>query len=1151
LFRLDHFLQGFLELHRLKDPQERRSVWRSSLASVARACSVDAPNPLEGIAPAALVESVQTALSSGLVDHLDWLSPESAAAALYEVAAALPPGNEKRELGRRIFTRLVEGNAQTFVALSTRMALGSGKGLRGEGIRARIALVCSMPPSFGVRSEALAIALMSRRELAREWAFTNSTGSLPDRRLAGRLIEQASTSIARKAAQGDEGNMRVFRGDAFAQTMSRLLADREMLVWRHVAVARGLLAKFHRPYWQEIEDGNSLLLTPTEWRRSATSLVASAAFQPEVVVRAVRDVIARGILVRDPGAIACFLYGIPAVADCEPECAEELLDFVVSQSPVRCAEALLEILPMCPGGTFGSQAVQTSTQALSKKASSSVPPSNGGIPEEGLHILKARLLKHCEQVESSEFSLVDANRKALRAFAEQGARVAHSLAIEALEMAGGSIDTLEALDETPDNESLGIVRRTSVAVLRDIDDGMLVDGTMRDLLFLGHRLNDAGHVLSTYEKYHDRVAEWLIDREGRTGNSGSVWEIPGLHLKLIQTLLHIADARAPEDSDDGPLAQRARHRYLRIVRIALKQLAEGPPKMLHRALCAVLARAADALMRDGVCEPSDILLVFAWNGLHEDDFATLHEASMSPEFESLLAAYVEMLHGLNSPISSHSEAVAADGIFLLTEARAATAPNSLPSLAGQGHAGQQTAVLSYFANVIDTSASSRTAALRNAAHRLSRALGMVLAARGLDEVAGSDENSPLQSLENAVSGLTQLCSGARQRLNDAIEIPRFSLSGQLSAAVDGAVQSGKNEGVFEAVSLTRMELEMLIPDAFATIISAVLQRLPELPVFSTSQGGNFSSAEFELPLPPWMPSRRTLGGFYVVRSLGSGTGGTVFVVRRIEDRHESKAERFALKVPDYNGNAARTLSEGEFLQMFREEAGALLSLPHHQNLAKFVTFDLATRPKPILVMELVEGISLERLIASGELDTNRVFDLIDGMLSGLASMHKVGVGHLDVKPTNVIVRDSKIPVLVDFGLSGRHIRPGCGTGPYGAPEVWGVYPSDSQPSPMQADVYSLACVAFELLTNQLLIDAPHEMAFVTAHITHDGWPARLQQMAAFEELRPIAELLSKALRHDSRQRLSVLDFQQQLRNLRPYYKAFSWPLFPQLSASLN
>ena len=109
-------------------------------------------------------------------------------------------------------------------------------------------------------------------------------------------------------------------------------------------------------------------------------------------------------------------------------------------------------------------------------------------------------------------------------------------------------------------------------------------------------------------------------------------------------------------------------------------------------------------------------------------------------------------------------------------------------------------------------------------------------------------------------------------------------------------------------------------------------------------------------------------------------------------------------MPDYSAEAARTLSEEQFLTLFRDEAGALLALPRHRNLATFVTFDAGARPKPILVMELVEGPTLERVIERGELTIERALALLDGLCDGLSGMHRVGIGHLDVKPSNVILR---------------------------------------------------------------------------------------------------------------------------------------------------
>ena len=286
--RREQFLQGLLELHKLRDTGTRRAAWRGSVASVARACAEDMPSPLEGLSPGAIVDSVRLALSTGLIDDLDWLSPSSAGAALYEIAAALPSGAEKRELGRRVLARLLDGDAAAFVALATRMALGSGKGLGGDAVRARVALALALPSWLGVRVDPLALALCSRRELGREWVGTPATGSLPDRRLAGRLLEQAARAIVRRVAQGDERSLSVMRGESVMMAWHRLLEDREPLVWRHVAIARGLIAAYVPQHQDAIERSFGAQLTPTEWRRAATSLTAFGAVRPEHAVKKLR-----------------------------------------------------------------------------------------------------------------------------------------------------------------------------------------------------------------------------------------------------------------------------------------------------------------------------------------------------------------------------------------------------------------------------------------------------------------------------------------------------------------------------------------------------------------------------------------------------------------------------------------------------------------------------------------------------------------------------------------------------------------------------------------------------------------------------------------------------------------------------------------------
>jgi serine/threonine protein kinase len=157
-------------------------------------------------------------------------------------------------------------------------------------------------------------------------------------------------------------------------------------------------------------------------------------------------------------------------------------------------------------------------------------------------------------------------------------------------------------------------------------------------------------------------------------------------------------------------------------------------------------------------------------------------------------------------------------------------------------------------------------------------------------------------------------------------------------------------------------------------------------------------------------------------------------------------------------------------------------------------------------------------------------------------MHTAGLGHLDIKPSNVLLRKGEQGVLVDFGLAGRKIRQGCGTGPYGSPEVWGVVPDGYNPLPMASDIYSFGCLAFELLTGKLLFDAPNEVAQIALHVGHDGSPAPLRALTANPEIGPLAEVLAHALRRDPRHRPSAEQLRRDIRSVASMVEDAAWPV---------
>ncbi|MCW5804889.1 MAG: serine/threonine protein kinase, partial [Deltaproteobacteria bacterium] len=300
------------------------------------------------------------------------------------------------------------------------------------------------------------------------------------------------------------------------------------------------------------------------------------------------------------------------------------------------------------------------------------------------------------------------------------------------------------------------------------------------------------------------------------------------------------------------------------------------------------------------------------------------------------------------------------------------------------------------------------------------------------------------------------------------------------------------------------------------------------------------AAASEAILPAWVPLSRLLGGYYVLRPIGRGTTGSVLLAVRADERTRADRQLVALKVPDYSGGAARNLSEQEFEAMFREEAGALLALPQHPNIAQFFTFDARAQPKPLLAMEFVPGSNLEQAVDAGGLDVPRCLAIIDNLLAGLEAMHGVQIAHLDVKPANVVLREgSGAAVLVDFGLAGRRLRTGCGSIHYGAAEVWSDAPAVE---PFPADVYAATCVAFEILTASVLIRGDSLKGVVDEHFTRQPASAVLAHLERLPRLAPLAELLRAGIARDPKRRPTAARLRAGFAAIAPDLRSLAWPI---------
>jgi serine/threonine-protein kinase len=199
-----------------------------------------------------------------------------------------------------------------------------------------------------------------------------------------------------------------------------------------------------------------------------------------------------------------------------------------------------------------------------------------------------------------------------------------------------------------------------------------------------------------------------------------------------------------------------------------------------------------------------------------------------------------------------------------------------------------------------------------------------------------------------------------------------------------------------------------------------------------------------------------LGGRYVLdERIGSGGYGEVW---RAADTVLSRPVAVKLLHPRYAGRS-------EALARFRAEARLAGGLSQ-ENIAQVFDYgEEAGGQPPYLVMELVDGPSLEAVLGGGPLDSGQTMDIVAQAAAGLQAAHAAGMIHRDVKPGNLLLAPGGTVKITDFGIahtigsapvtaSGELV----GTPGYLAPERAG-----GDPATPASDLYSLGMVAYECL----------------------------------------------------------------------------------------
>jgi len=241
-----------------------------------------------------------------------------------------------------------------------------------------------------------------------------------------------------------------------------------------------------------------------------------------------------------------------------------------------------------------------------------------------------------------------------------------------------------------------------------------------------------------------------------------------------------------------------------------------------------------------------------------------------------------------------------------------------------------------------------------------------------------------------------------------------------------------------------------------------------------------------------------VGKYQILSNLGSGGFGTVFLAR---DTWIDK--KVAIKVPHRQG--------GDFDDLLQEPR--LLAALDHSNIVGILT---AERVEAVffIVMEYINGPSLEAI-----LDREKVLPLPQALnytvqiLKGVEHAHDATILHRDLRPANVLVSESGVLKVADFGtsrlLEKSHATTVIGSPPYMAPEQF------RGRAVLASDIYSVGVMFYQMLTGTLPFFSPNPAHIERMVSQGRCTPPRLRNAQVPKE---ISDIVMKAMAPDLAER---------------------------------
>ena len=258
------------------------------------------------------------------------------------------------------------------------------------------------------------------------------------------------------------------------------------------------------------------------------------------------------------------------------------------------------------------------------------------------------------------------------------------------------------------------------------------------------------------------------------------------------------------------------------------------------------------------------------------------------------------------------------------------------------------------------------------------------------------------------------------------------------------------------------------------------------------------------------PVRKQIGDYEIIRELGHGGMGQVFLVRNlISDRIE------AMKVllPDL-------ANQGDLGARFMREIKLLASLDH-PNIAALRTAFSADN-QLIMIMEYVEGDTLAHRLERGPFPPAEALNYIDQVLAALSYAHAQGIIHRDIKPANMMLTPRGVLKLMDFGIarSGNDLGLTVTGTTLGSLDYMSPEQVQSQSTDARSDLYSVGVSLYEMVTGKRMFAATSSYSVMEAHVKETPRPPIEVQSSL---PKPLSDMIVMAVAKDPAQRFQTAD----------------------------